>query len=145
MRRITLRENKNKVRTLTVENDTLVDQLSPTFTSPNGQHDPRITAALTILREHQRHATELAARAVNLSPSRFRHLVRNELGVSPTRYAKHARLDSARALLATTFLSVKEVMYATGFGDASHFARDYKARFSETPSLTKQRHGQNGQ
>jgi transcriptional regulator GlxA family with amidase domain len=99
--------------------------------------DPRVAAAVDFLQNRQHHTTELAARAVNLSASRLRHLLRQQIGVSPARYAKGVRLESARNLLVTTFLSVKEVMFAAGFNDPSHFAHDYKARFGETPSQTQ--------
>ena len=45
----------------------------------------------------------------------------------------------AKELLASTFLSVKEVMSSAGLTDMSHFVRDYKLTFGETPSQTRDR------
>ncbi|MBA3912665.1 MAG: AraC family transcriptional regulator [Acidobacteriales bacterium] len=80
-----------------------------------------------------------AARAVNLSSSRLRHLVRERLGISPSRYIKHVKLQRAKELLATTELSIKEVMWEAGFTDFSHAVRDYKRLHGETPSQTRER------
>jgi transcriptional regulator GlxA family with amidase domain len=46
-------------------------------------------------------------------------------------------LQKSKELLETTFLSVKEIMVAVGFADLSHFVRDYKQQFGETPSQTR--------
>jgi AraC-like DNA-binding protein len=70
-------------------------------------------------------ATTLAA-AVNLSPSRFAHLFRGEVGTSPARFLHVVRMLHARKLLEGTFLSVKEVMARVGCNDPSHFSRDFR-------------------
>jgi len=77
------------------------------------------------------------ARSVNLSPSRLRHLFTIEAGISPLHYVKLLRLRRARSLMLQTFLSVKEVMSESGFSDISHFVREYKRAFGETPSETR--------
>jgi transcriptional regulator GlxA family with amidase domain len=77
------------------------------------------------------------ARSVNLSPSRLRHLFTIEAGISPLHYVKVLRLHRARSLMLQTFLSVKEVMSESGFNDISHFVREYKRAFGETPSETR--------
>ena len=69
--------------------------------------------------------TDLAT-SVNLSPSRFAFLFRRDMGMSPARFVRARRLDRARELLETTFLSVKEVMVSVGFNDASHFTREFR-------------------
>src|SRR5919112_1568043 len=48
------------------------------------------------------------ATLVNLSPSRFRHLFKQETGMGPAQYLKEYRLRKAEKMLRTTFLSVKE-------------------------------------
>ena len=77
------------------------------------------------------------ARCVNLSPSRLRHLFTIEAGISPNHYVRIVRLRRARTLMLQTFLSVKEVMSKSGFSDISHFVREYKKAFGETPSETR--------
>jgi AraC family transcriptional regulator of arabinose operon len=79
------------------------------------------------------------ARSVNLSRSRFAHLFRAQTGISPARYLRDFRLDRARLLLETTFLSVKEVMAAVGFNDPSHFSRDFHRVFGASPREWRKR------
>jgi len=101
--------------------------------------DPRIQRALDLLEQHEQHHSGNIASAVNLSSSRFRHLFKEQLGVSPHHYLMNARLQRARALLANSFLRVKEVAALVGVNDVSHFVRDYKTLFDETPTETRTR------
>ncbi len=101
--------------------------------------DSRINAALRLLEDKDTLRLEQAARIVNLSESRLRHLLRNALGISPRRYLKRRRLLLALELVGNTFLTIKQIGCAAGFTDQSHFLRDYKAAFGETPSETRRR------
>ena len=102
--------------------------------------DPRISRALRLLSgpPGQMPLADVA-RELNLSSSRLRHILRDATGVSPSRYVKQQRLMRAKELLENTFLSVKEVMSSAGLTDMSHFVRDYKLTFGETPSQTRDR------
>ena len=122
--------------------------------TPNGgpspkidlERDPRVRAALQLLVGATNPLpVEEAAQIVNLSVSRLRHLIRQELGVPLHLYVKRLRLCRARELVAGTFLSMKEIMSAAGFTDISHFLRDYKTAFGETPSQTRRRDSYRGQ
>jgi transcriptional regulator GlxA family with amidase domain len=77
------------------------------------------------------------ATSVHISGSRLRHVFVSEMGVTPMKFAKTLRLERARELLRVSFLEVKEVAMYVGFGDVSHFVRDYKALHGETPSDTR--------
>jgi len=77
------------------------------------------------------------ARAVNLSPSRFTALFRAQTGVSPGQYLQAKRLEHARALIETTFLSVKQVMAIVGFNDPSHFTRAFARHHGLTPTQVR--------
>lgn len=72
-----------------------------------------------------------AAGAAGLSPSRFRHLLVERLGVTHRRYVLWRRLRLAAAALSAG-LSVTEAAHASGFADAAHFARTLKATFGVT-------------
>ena len=71
---------------------------------------------------------------VNLSPSRLRHLFKEETGMSLKQYQKRLRMQKARELLEGSFLSVKEIMIETGILDRNHFARSFRDVFGTTPS-----------
>ena len=85
--------------------------------------DPRRYVSLTIM-----------ARAVNLSPSRLRHMFKDEVGITPTQYLRSLRLRRARKMLETTPASVKEIIHLVGARDESHFMRDFKRACGQTPS-----------
>lgn len=101
--------------------------------------DRRITWAVAHM---QRHLAEpiaipaLAAR-VNLSPSRFRQLFKEQVGIGPAQYLQSVRLRRARLLIERTFLTVKEVMALVGCNDPSHFARDFRHAHGVAPSALR--------
>jgi AraC-like DNA-binding protein len=102
--------------------------------------DYRIHAALDHLSRHDLsgapHLNYLAL-SVNMSPSGFRQLFKAQTGVPFSRYIKILRLFRARRLLQETHLTVKQAMIAVGLFDHSHFAKDYKKEFGESPSTTR--------
>lgn len=55
-------------------------------------------------------------------------------------YVRLARLEAAKELLETTFLSVKEIGGLAGFVDNSHFVRYFKKRYGATPSEHRKAH-----
>ena len=76
---------------------------------------------------------EDVARAVNLSTPHLRSLFRAETGMTPARYLKSLRMQKAKELLETTFLSVKQVMFQVGITDKSHFARVFRHAYGLSP------------
>lgn len=98
--------------------------------------DNRIGKIVDHLNSHFQHKISFGdiAPMVNLSASRLRHIFRVEVGVSPAQYVKLLRLNRARELLETTFLSIKEIMVITGMRDQSHFFRDFKRVYNLTPT-----------
>jgi transcriptional regulator GlxA family with amidase domain len=73
------------------------------------------------------------AKAVNLSPWRLAHLFKAEVGISPLRYLTLVRLQKARHLLETGFLTVREIASAVGIPSASHFTKSFKAAYGSSP------------
>jgi len=63
--------------------------------------DWRVRCAIAVMQQNLAQPLTLSSLAgrVNLSPSRFSHLFRQETGVSPARYLHDLRLDSALMLL----------------------------------------------
>jgi AraC family transcriptional regulator of arabinose operon len=104
-------------------------------------NDPRIDWAVAEIGRRLGDGLTIAelARAVNLSPSRFAHLFRERMGKSPTRYLRQRRLERARLLLESTFLTVKEVMAAVGCNDPSHFSRDFRRAYGVSPRAWRHR------
>ena len=76
---------------------------------------------------------------VNLSVSRFTLVFRASTGRSPAQHLRRLRLERARMLLETTFLSVKEVRALVGINDGSHFTRDFAQAYGASPRVWRQR------
>ena len=79
-------------------------------------------------------STPTLAALVNLSPSRFRHLFKQETGKGPAQYLKEYRLRKAEKMLRTTFLTVKQVLKHVGLGSNAHFVYDFRKMYGVTPT-----------
>jgi transcriptional regulator GlxA family with amidase domain len=102
--------------------------------------DRRIAWAVGYMQRHLEEPIAIPALAarVNLSPSRFRQLFRDELGLAPAQYQQRLRLRRARLLIERTFLTVKEVMVLVGYSDPSHFSRDFRRLHGVAPSALRE-------
>lgn len=103
--------------------------------------DPRIGQVLAAIdqRLDQRWSVADLAALVQLSPSRFAHLFRDALGVSPGRYLQRVRVERASQLLARTSLPIAEVMRLVGCPDPSHFTRSFRSHFGMGPGEYRRR------
>ena len=73
------------------------------------------------------------AAIAGISPSGLRAIFRRSLGLSPHRFVKKLRLDSARVRLTSETASVKEIMASVGYSDPSHFVRDFERAYGLSP------------
>ena len=98
--------------------------------------DQRVLSLLTVMKADPRPGLGLRrmAQTVNLSTPHLCYLFKTETGTSPARYFKLDRMEYSSALLTSTFLSVKEIMLLAGFNDESHFVRDFKKIYGQTPT-----------
>lgn len=104
--------------------------------------DIRVEMTAKYIREnlHKNLKPAELARPLNLSVSRLNHLFKAEMGMTPTQYLKTLRLERAKVLGETTFLRVKQIMNAVGLSDESHFARDFKKKYGESPAAYRRRY-----
>lgn len=79
------------------------------------------------------HTVRSLAGHVALSPSRFAHLFTQQIGQSPMRALREARLRHAARLLESTDLSVERVAAASGFASPFHFNRVFRERYGLPP------------
>ena len=117
----------------------------PDKVAHTSETDYRVSALLKFLSAEERIASSnIASMALmlNVSKSHLRFLFKSETGIPLARYLKLLRLQRAHEMLRVSLLSVKEVMAQVGVDDHSHFARDYKRRFGESPSETRLRSAQ---
>lgn len=102
----------------------------------NESADPRIVVLVDFVQTHHSRCLSSGdlARHVNLSPSRVRQILCQQLGMSPTQLIRATRLQNAERMVRTTFLTIKEIAVAVGLKDTSHFVRDFKAQYGVTPT-----------
>ena len=83
--------------------------------------------------------TPTLAALVNLSPSRFRHLFKQETGTTPAQYLKDARLRKAEKMLRMTFLTIKQILKQVGITSNTHFVFDFRQKYGMTPTAYRRR------
>lgn len=109
--------------------------------NPGENHDDRrISTVLSHLAQQSlAHVSSLKsmAESFSISSSRLRRIFKQKTGIPFGKYLKIVRLRKARQLLQETNLSVKQVRIEVGLFDHSHFARDYKKQFGESPTGTR--------
>ena len=84
------------------------------------------------------------AQSVNLSVWRLCHIFKSDVGMPPMRYLRLLRMERAKDLLESSFLSVKEIAYRVGLNDESHFVRDFKATYGSSPACYRTQFRANG-
>ena len=98
--------------------------------------DHRVQHVVSYIRTnyHRRLTLKEMADTVNLSPWWLCHLFKIHVDTSPEHFLAQVRLEEAKSLLETEFLSVKEVMNRVGVADATNFSRSFKAAYGLTPA-----------
>jgi AraC family transcriptional regulator of arabinose operon len=79
------------------------------------------------------------ARAASLSVSRFAHLFRAQLGVSPQQFVERRRLDAACRLLELTTRSVASVATEVGYADPLYFSTRFRLHTGLSPTTYRRR------
>ncbi|ONI72352.1 AraC family transcriptional regulator [Kribbella sp. ALI-6-A] len=74
------------------------------------------------------------ARAASLSPSRFAHLFRAQLGVTPQQFVERRRLEAARRLLELTTRPISSVAAEVGFTNPLYFSTRFRHHTGATPT-----------
>lgn len=97
--------------------------------------DPRISDVLDfICRQLDRpFSIHELARKCNLSPSRFAHLFRDEMDMTPMQFVEQQRLDRARELLEHTGYTIATIAQQVGFESAFYFSRRFKQATGVSP------------
>ena len=105
--------------------------------------DRRIELIISKIRTEPARQWDIPALAalVNLSPSRFRHLFKQETGNTPAQYIREVRLRRAATMLRNTFLTIKQVLKHVGLGSNAHFVRDFRKLHGMTPTAYRRKVG----
>jgi transcriptional regulator GlxA family with amidase domain len=108
--------------------------------------DKRVEKIIQMMRDDVRGELSLAefAQSVNLSVWRLCHIFKSDVGMPPIRYLRQLRMERAKDLLESSFLSVKEIAFRVGLNDESHFVRDFKSTYGHSPAHYRSQFGNNG-
>jgi transcriptional regulator GlxA family with amidase domain len=103
--------------------------------------DKRVEKIIQMMRDDVSGELSLAefAQSVNLSVWRLCHIFKSDVGMPPIRYLRQLRMERAKDLLESSFLSVKEIAYQVGLSDESHFVRDFKSTYGHSPAHYRSR------
>ena len=99
--------------------------------------DERVKTALQYAELHLVDELSLkqVAEEANLSPGRFSHLFKEQVGVSFSSYLIWLRLKKAISGYLSQKLNLTEACHLAGFHDSSHFTRHFKKYFGVKPSF----------
>lgn len=100
-----------------------------------GAIDQRVQRACEYMREHlaDKFSVESAAAHCSLSPSRFAHLFKQQLGVAPKAWINNERLRRARKLLLHSDAGVGTIGARVGYDDPSHFTKYFRKSVGCSP------------
>ncbi|BAW97899.1 AraC family transcriptional regulator (plasmid) [[Synechococcus] sp. NIES-970] len=76
--------------------------------------------------------TELAS-VVNISPTYFASLFKQEMGISPHQYVIRQRVERAKLMLSKTDLAIADIALQVGFSSQSHLTQQFKRLTGMTP------------
>lgn len=103
--------------------------------------DARLLQAIELIDRDLRAELDVTrlARAANLSVSRFAHLFRSQLGVTPQQFVERRRLDAAGRLLELTSRPVASVAAEVGFANPLYFSTRFRRHTGYTPTAYRLR------
>lgn len=101
----------------------------------NGERHSTLTRALRYIGSNYNADIRIAelAETEHLSVSRFNFLFKQQMGIPPTKYILSLRMSSARELLSTTDLPVKQIGIMCGYDDPQFFSKTFKSFFGVSP------------
>ncbi len=112
-----------------------VHALSP-GAPPTRKLDPRVTTVLNAIRgcDDLRISLESAAKMAFLSPSRFAHLFKKQMGLPFSRYMLWRKLTRAMVAIGSE-RTIAAAAHAADFADAAHLTRTFYQMFGMAPSV----------
>ena len=98
--------------------------------------DPRVTTVLSRIQaaDDLRISLEAAAEMAFLSPSRFAHLFRDQVGLPFSRYMLWRKLTRAMVAIGSE-RTISDAAHAADFADAAHLTRTFYQMVGMAPSV----------
>jgi AraC-like DNA-binding protein len=103
--------------------------------------DPRVQAVISHMNVNLPRKLTLSelAGVAGLSRSHFARFFKVQTGIPPGEYLARLRMERARHLLLTSFLSIKQILAAVGYDTRSAFTHRFKRDFHLSPSEYRRR------
>jgi transcriptional regulator GlxA family with amidase domain len=103
--------------------------------------DPRVRRASLIMEQNLANLIAISdiAAQLGLSTRQFERLCSATVGLTPGALYRQLRLRYAEWLVENTSRSMTDIALDAGFADASHFTRQFKACFGQSPSKRRLR------
>ncbi len=106
---------------------------------PYVQH-PALKRAIEMI--YDDYTTDLSldrlAMEVNVSKFHLIHLFREQVGVTPSQFVNHVRLERAEWLLVHSMMDITAIAFEVGFGSLSAFQRAFKKKYGASASEYRQ-------
>jgi AraC-like DNA-binding protein len=104
--------------------------------------DKRVQTALTFIKNNCQRSVRIddVAATVGLSRWHFERLTKRDTGTSPRGHLVAARMERAGALLRERHLSIKELAFRVGYGNANAFTRDFRRSYGTPPRTWRRNH-----
>ncbi len=119
--------------------------IEPSEVTVTSTDEKFLKQAMAVIEEHMMDtdfSVEMLVKELGLSRSNLYLKLKELTGLSSSEFIRNVRLKRAVQLLKQSDLSVKEVMYMTGFNTASYFSKCFKKQFGMVPSdYVRQAHG----
>lgn len=81
---------------------------------------------------------EVLAHEMQLSPSHFHKVFKQQFGMTPMEYLAHQRLDKAKIMLVKEDKTIMDVALACGFNSATYFSTVFRKQMGLTPRQYRQ-------
>ncbi|MGB5666440.1 MAG: response regulator, partial [Maribacter sp.] len=111
--------------------------LQPSEITVTSTDEKFLSQAIEIVEKHMMNTdfnVEMLVREMGLSRSNLYLKFKELTGLSSSEFIRNVRLKRAVQLFESSDLSVKEIMYMTGFNTASYFSKCFKKQFGVIPS-----------
>tara|TARA_R110002126_G_scaffold291782_1_gene458025 strand:- start:48374 stop:52651 length:4278 start_codon:yes stop_codon:yes gene_type:complete len=111
--------------------------LQPKDVTVTSSDETFLQNAIEVVEKHMMNSefsVEMLVKEMNMSRSNLYLKIKDLTGLSSSEFIRNIRLKRAVQLFDKSDLSVKEIMYMTGFNTASYFSKCFKKQFGVIPS-----------
>ncbi len=95
----------------------------------------RVNALIKVNLENENFDTDALCEAMSMSRTQLFRRLKSLIRQAPAHYIKIIRLQKAKELLETEYLTVSEVAFKTGFQNLSHFTNIFQKQYGIQPSV----------